>query len=184
MQLFSSFGISFLHFSALTIWQFNFAFSVLRYHNSFFFSLKKNCQSLQLSLSNSWKVKFLNRTATTTQGPAGLSFHIPEVPLGKVLSSICALSGMGQVISKLFLTRSNLFRDKKEIMETISNMWHSFPNLTVNLFMGMGLAGFLPHPMCIGWGNWLGLTATPFPLCFHHFWALQKPGFAIIKQES
>ena len=74
MQLFSSFGISFLHFSALTLWQFNFAFSVL--HNYVLvFSILKKIKSLQLSLCYSWKAKYLNRTATTTQGPAGSSAH-------------------------------------------------------------------------------------------------------------
>ena len=81
-----------------------------------YFQFKKN------QIAATLFVLFL-KSKTFTQGPAGSSHHLPEVPLGKVLSSICALSGMGQVISKLFLTRSNLFRDKKkEIMETMSNM--------------------------------------------------------------
>ena len=156
MQLFSSFGISFLHFSALTVWQFNFAFSVLRYYISVFSILKNanRCYSLCaiLEMQNIW-------TATTTQGSAGSSHHLSEVPLGKVFSSTFALSGMGQVISKLFLTRPNIFRDKKgEKMETISTVWDSFPNLTKNLCMG--------------------LAATPFPLRLYHFWTLQKQGFA------
>ena len=182
MQLFSSFGISFLHFSALTIWQFNFTFSVLHYYISVFSIQKKNanrCNSLCaiLEKQNIWTEELPPPRALQGHHITFLRFLLEKFYL---LSAPC--QGWDRWYQNCSWLALISFEIKKEIMETISNM--CFPNLTVNLCMGLTKAGFPPHPMCIGWGNWLGLTATPFPLCFHHFWAFQKQGFAIIKQES